>query len=252
MTKVRIVKRTSINGDVSYVIQQKHFIFFWWWVDAGYNSLTECIDTFATLEKAKKYLCYFDGTKVKDEVIEEYKPTKVIKSKYAEVVVKGDYKKYSPPGPTGYPISLSDLPSKGNYGPSSISIGKIDEEAGIIYAPYILKEHDEESLQQYNEFMKWYKSQHKYCPICFSEQHSTTLMGFILNWEDKENYKDLNSCVCVTCGSKHTVHERISCDNRKSRCCGRCDGVSDLCVADTICDDHSIMGCEECFGPRNS
>ena len=38
----------------------------------------------------------------------------------------------------------------------------------------------------------------------------------------------------------------------KSRCCGRCDGVNDICVADMICDDHTTRGCETCYGPRMS
>jgi hypothetical protein len=33
-TKVRIVKRTYGDGYVDYVIQKKHFLFRWWWVDA--------------------------------------------------------------------------------------------------------------------------------------------------------------------------------------------------------------------------
>jgi hypothetical protein len=36
-----------------------------------------------------------------------------------------------------------------------------------------------------------------------------------------------------------------------NRCCGRCDGENDVCVADTVCDIHSTMGCEICFGPRS-
>lgn len=32
-----------------------------------------------------------------------------------------------------------------------------------------------------------------------------------------------------------------------SRCCGRCDGINDLCVADTLCEEHDIVGCEKCF-----
>lgn len=36
----------------------------------------------------------------------------------------------------------------------------------------------------------------------------------------------------------------------KSRCCGMCDGVNDICVSDMICDDHNIMGCESCYGER--
>lgn len=35
-----------------------------------------------------------------------------------------------------------------------------------------------------------------------------------------------------------------------NRCCGRCDGINDICVADKICETHSIQGCEICYGPR--
>ena len=37
----------------------------------------------------------------------------------------------------------------------------------------------------------------------------------------------------------------------KSRCCGRCDGVHDLCVADMVCDEHDEQGCEICYGARD-
>lgn len=39
-------------------------------------------------------------------------------------------------------------------------------------------------------------------------------------------------------------------NEKKSRCCGRCDGHNDECVADQICDDHKVQGCETCFGKR--
>lgn len=35
-----------------------------------------------------------------------------------------------------------------------------------------------------------------------------------------------------------------------SRCCGRCDGVNELCYADMECDKHIKEGCEICHGPR--
>lgn len=38
--------------------------------------------------------------------------------------------------------------------------------------------------------------------------------------------------------------------NMKSRCCGRCNGIDDICVADKVCDIHKIEGCELCFGER--
>jgi hypothetical protein len=36
----------------------------------------------------------------------------------------------------------------------------------------------------------------------------------------------------------------------KSRCCGRCNGVDDLCYTDMCCDDHHVYGCETCYGKR--
>lgn len=69
--KARIVKRTDVRGSVSYVIQQRHHLFFWWWVDAWVNSLdgANCRDYFDTLEEAKEHLCFFNGSKSFDEVI---------------------------------------------------------------------------------------------------------------------------------------------------------------------------------------
>jgi hypothetical protein len=69
--KSRIIKRTSPGGNISYVIQQKHFLFRWWWVDAWVNSLSgaSCEDSFATLEEAQKNLPYFDKTKWTEEPI---------------------------------------------------------------------------------------------------------------------------------------------------------------------------------------
>ena len=69
--KTRIIERTNVDGRKSWVIQQKHFLFRWWWVDAWINSSSgaSCTDSFSTLEEAKKNLCYFDGTKVKEKVI---------------------------------------------------------------------------------------------------------------------------------------------------------------------------------------
>ena len=70
-TKVRIIKRTGVDGRVQYVIQQKHHLFRWQWVDAWLNSLSgaSCRDSFDTLEQAKKNLCYFDGSVPTDEVV---------------------------------------------------------------------------------------------------------------------------------------------------------------------------------------
>ena len=69
--KTRIVKRTNVDERVEYEIQQQHFIFRWWWVDAWINSScgANCRDYFNTLEEAKANLCYFDNSKVKEEIL---------------------------------------------------------------------------------------------------------------------------------------------------------------------------------------
>ena len=71
MKKVRIIERTGVKNNITYVIQQKHFLFRWWWVDAWVNSLdgTACVDYFNTYEEAKQNLCYFDGSSCKDRVV---------------------------------------------------------------------------------------------------------------------------------------------------------------------------------------
>lgn len=37
---------------------------------------------------------------------------------------------------------------------------------------------------------------------------------------------------------------------KPNRCCGRCDGSHDICVADRVCEKHKELGCEICYGPR--
>ena len=70
MKKTRIIKRTDPCGRVKYIIQQKHFLFRWWWVDAWLNSSVgaACVDDFGTLKEAKENLCRFDGTPSKEVV----------------------------------------------------------------------------------------------------------------------------------------------------------------------------------------
>jgi hypothetical protein len=71
--KTRIIKREMPDGRVEYTIQQKHFLFRWWWVDAWINSMdgASCQDSFSTLEEAKANLCYFDGSETKESVVYE-------------------------------------------------------------------------------------------------------------------------------------------------------------------------------------
>jgi hypothetical protein len=72
MKKCRIIERIRLDGRIVYTIQQKHYIFFWEWVDGWLNSWdgAACTDTFNTLEEAQKNLCYFDGSKCKEKVIQ--------------------------------------------------------------------------------------------------------------------------------------------------------------------------------------
>ena len=69
--KVRIIKRTGVDGRIKYVIQQRHFLFRWWWVDAWVNSSSgaSCNDSFDSMNEAKRNLCYFDSSKPVDEII---------------------------------------------------------------------------------------------------------------------------------------------------------------------------------------
>ena len=69
MKKVRIVERTSPSGRVTFVIQQKHFLLRWLWVDGWFNSLDHAQDSFDTLEEAKRNLCHFDGTRSRNVVV---------------------------------------------------------------------------------------------------------------------------------------------------------------------------------------
>ncbi len=84
-----------------------------------------------------------------------------------------------------------------------------EDEKGWILAPYVVPEVTEKSPLQYREFMQNYHNQHKYCPKCSSEQHTTTLVAYVLDWDKKDEYKDKNRCECTKCGDKHSTHDRV-------------------------------------------
>jgi len=73
MSKCRIIERTGVDGRAQYVIQQKHFLLRWWWVDAWVNSWSgaACVDYFGSLKEAKENLCYFDGSKCKEKEVNQ-------------------------------------------------------------------------------------------------------------------------------------------------------------------------------------
>lgn len=66
--KVRIIKRTYPDKRISFVIQVKDGLFFWMWIDASLRYEYDQ-DEFSSLKKAKKNLCYFDGSKCTEEII---------------------------------------------------------------------------------------------------------------------------------------------------------------------------------------
>jgi len=65
-------------------------------------------------------------------------------------------------------------------------------------------------ISEYDLFMKDYYLKHAVCPKCGSNICLTSLVGFALDMNNKEAYKDLNKCECDNCGDKHTQHDRIS------------------------------------------
>jgi hypothetical protein len=101
-------------------------------------------------------------------------------------------------------IKISDI--------KEIDLSKEDIDKGYMFVPYILSTEipDSPSSKEYDKFMKKYNKEHDVCPKCGSQICSTTLVGYFLNMEKKEEYKDLNNCVCQNCGDKHTWHDRIS------------------------------------------
>lgn len=63
---------------------------------------------------------------------------------------------------------------------------------------------------EYEKFMSEYESKHEACPKCGSLAYSTTLMGFVVNMDNKESYKDRNTCTCMDCGDRHIMHDRVN------------------------------------------
>lgn len=59
----------------------------------------------------------------------------------------------------------------------------------------------------YSEFMRKYRDEHYCCPNCGSRNYSTTLVGYFLDEEHPENYKDRNSCTCHDCGWRGIRHD---------------------------------------------
>ena len=85
---------------------------------------------------------------------------------------------------------------------------------GVTYEDF--REELDKMVAEFNEqdieirkFKKEYREKHKYCPKCGAEPHISTLVGYAVSLDKKEEYKNLNNCFCSVCGDKHTTHDRV-------------------------------------------
>ena len=61
----------------------------------------------------------------------------------------------------------------------------------------------------YENFINEYNKQHSCCPICHSENFSSTMAAYPYYEEHPENYKDRNRVRCRDCGWVGIRHELI-------------------------------------------
>jgi len=66
-----------------------------------------------------------------------------------------------------------------------------------------------ESVKEGDIFRAKYRKDHECCPKCGATPHTSTLAGFPMYSDNREAYKDLNTCVCSKCYDIHTCHERV-------------------------------------------
>jgi hypothetical protein len=83
-----------------------------------------------------------------------------------------------------------------------------DTVPGIIYAPFVLQQRTETD-PEYDKFMKKYHRSHACCPNCGSNKMRTSLKGYALHMDHKEDYKDINSVYCEKCGYKGISHDLV-------------------------------------------
>lgn len=103
---------------------------------------------------------------------------------------------------------------KVNFGDKNHSLDFIKEKRKLFDN---LRESDTKAKKFYEE----YKLKHKFCPKCGCEKYSTTLVGYVLNIDKVDEYKDLNVCKCLNCGNTHVMHDRIENNNIKKKKTGK-------------------------------
>lgn len=72
------------------------------------------------------------------------------------------------------------------------------------------QEEMDESDRIYRETRDAYKLAHEVCPLCGSNQHRESLVGYAYFSDAPADYQDLNYSICQKCGWHKTVHDRIS------------------------------------------
>lgn len=75
----------------------------------------------------------------------------------------------------------------------------------IVYGNYIPFIHEKGC---YQELIHRYNSSHQKCPKCGGTDNCQTLLGYILDPNDYDNYKDGNHVTCK-CGWKGIVHDLV-------------------------------------------
>jgi hypothetical protein len=63
-----------------------------------------------------------------------------------------------------------------------------------------------EDYKKREKFFEKYRKEHYCCPKCHSKNYSTTLAGYILIPGKEDEYKDMNSVECISCGWKGIFH----------------------------------------------
>ena len=86
---------------------------------------------------------------------------------------------------------------------------------GYVYAPWIPfystcgDSMSSNQREKYDAFMEAYDTAHDHCPKCNSTDYWTTLVGYIVNWEHPETYRDGNRGECNNCGWVGIKHDLV-------------------------------------------
>lgn len=86
-----------------------------------------------------------------------------------------------------------------------------------------------------DEFLEWFVKNPS-CEYVEIKKHIIDMSIYVEN---------MNKCT-----DPNYVEYEIINPKRFIRCCGRCNGVDDICYSDITCNSHKALGCEKCYGKR--